>query len=183
LHKIIFLQKEIKIHLANKNLRRIYGKKKCVYIKPLTIKPINKIKLLQHNIILFLERLKRRHITPQSQIFFKKKTFTKKIILIQRFAKTIHHDIMHPLITKDTFNQNNIFVKSNRKYAIKKTKYIDTNIKPFNTRNLNIRVINKDSKITKSHKYLSKIIFLQRNLKIYLTRDDYDIIYYLIKSI
>ena len=175
LHKIIFLQKEIKTHLSNKNLKRIYGKKKCVYIKPFTIKPINKIKLIQHNTILFLERLKRRHITPQSQIFFKKKTFTKKIVLIQRFAKTIHHDVIHPLITKDTYCQNNIFVKSNRKYAIKKTKYIDTNIKPFNPRELNIRVINKDSKITKLHKYLSKIIFLQRNIRIYLTRDDYDI--------
>ena len=175
LNKIIFLQKEIKTHLSNKNLKRIYGKKKCVYIKPFTIKPINKIKLIQHNTILFLERLKRRHITPQSQIFFKKKTFIKKIVLIQRFAKTIHHDVVHPLITKDTFCQNNIFVKSNRKYAIKKTKYIDTNIKPFNPRELNIRVINKDSKITKLHKYLSKIIFLQRNIRIYLTRDDYDV--------
>ena len=175
LHKIIFLQKEIKTHLSNKNLKRIYGKKKCVYIKPFTIKPINKIKLLQYNTILFLERLKRRHIRPQSQIFFKKKTFTKKIVLIQRLARTIHHDIFHPLITKDTYSQNNIFVKSNRKYAIKKTKYIDTNIIPFNPKDLNIRVINKDSKITKLHKYLSKIIFLQRNMRIYLTRDDYDI--------
>ena len=175
LNKIIFLQKEIKIHLSNKNLKRIYGKKKCIYIKPFTIKPINKIKLIQHNTILFLERLKRRHITPQSQIFFKKKTFTKKIVLIQRFAKTIHHDVIHPLITKDTYCQNNIFVKINRKYAIKKTKYIDTNIKPFNPKDLNIRIINKDSKITKLHKYLSKIIFLQRNIRIYLTRDDYDI--------
>ena len=175
LHKIIFLQKEMKTHLSNKNLKRIYGKKKCVYIKPFTIKPINKIKLIQHNTIIFLERLKRRHVRPQSQIFFKKKTFIKKIVLIQHFAKTIHHDIVHPLITKDTFNQNNIFVKSNRKYGLKKTKYIDTNIKPFNPRDLNIRVINKDSKITKLHKYLSKIIFLQRNIRIYLTRDDYDI--------
>lgn len=173
--KLSFLQKEIKAYLHNKNLKRVYGKKKCVYKKPLTINPLGKIRLLQRNIILFLERLKRRHIIVKSQLFSKKNVHTQKIILIQRFAKSIHQDIINPLITKDSFNKNNIFVKSNRKFAHKKTLFIDTKIIPFKPKKINKRVKNKDSKITKLHKYLGKIIFLQKNIKIYFSRVDYDI--------
>ena len=170
-----FLQKEIKTYLSNKNLKRLYGKKKCVYVKPLTIKPLGQIRLLQRNIILFLERLKRRHTLPTSQLFFKKKIHTQKIILIQRFAKVIHKEIINPPIPKDTFNKNNIFIKGNRKCAHKKAVFIDTKIVPFNPKKIRTKVRNRDSKITKSHKYLEKLIFLQRNIKIYLSREDYDI--------
>jgi len=175
LWKLIFLQREIKLYLSHKNLKKIYSKKKCVYIKPLTIKPLGKIRLLQKNVILFLERLKRRHTLPKSQIFFKKKIYKEKIILIQRFAKAIHEDIIHPLIIKDNFNQNNIFIKSNRKCALKKACFIDTKIIPFNPKKINMRVKIKDSKIIKFHKHLEKLIFLQRNIKMYLSREDYDI--------
>ena len=132
MQKLSFLQKEIKAYLHNKDLKRIYGKKKCVYIKPLTIIPLGKIRLLQKNIILFLERLKRRHVIVKSKLFLKKKEYTQKIILIQRFTKSIHQEIINPPIAKDGFNNNNIFVKSNRKYAHKKTMFIDTKIIPFN---------------------------------------------------
>ena len=175
LNKVKYLQKEFKTYLSNKNLKRIYGKTKCVYVKPLTIKPLGKIRLLQRNIILFLERLKRRRKLPKSQLFFKKNIHTQKIILIQRFAKAIHEERINPLIIKDNFNKNNIFVKSNRKYAHKKAFFINTNIIPFNPKKINKKVKNRDSKITKSHKYLEKLIFLQKYIKIYISRDDYDI--------
>ena len=175
LYKIKFLQKEIKSFLSHRNLKRIYGKKKCVYVKPHIVKPLGKIRLIQRNVILFLDRLKRRHSIPKSQMIIKKVDFTNKVILIQRFAKTIHKDIIYPLIPKDTFNQNNIFIKSNRKYARKKTVFINTKIIPFNPKNAKMRIINKDSKITKLHKFLEKIIFIQKNIRIYLNRDDYDI--------
>ena len=175
LNQLQFLQKEIKEYLSNKSLKRIYGKKKCVYVKPLTIKPLGKIRLLQRNIILFLERLKRRQKLPTSQMFFKKHIHTKKLILIQRFAKVIHKEIIYPPIPKDTFIQNNIFIKSNRKCANKKSAFIDTKIIPFNPKRIRSKVKNRDSKITKLHKYLEKLIFLQRNIKMYLSREDYDI--------
>ena len=175
LNKLVYLQKEIKTYLSYKNLKRIYGKKKCVYIKPLAIKPLGKIRLLQRNIHLFLERLKRRRKLPKSQLYFKKITHTQKIILIQRFAKAIHEERINPLIPKDNFNKNNIFAKSNRKYAHKKTFFINTKIIPFNPKKINKKVKNRDSKITKTHKYLEKLIFLQKYIKIYLSRDDYDI--------
>lgn len=175
LNKLIYLQREFKTYLYHKNLKRIYGKKKCVYLKPLTIKPLGKIRLLQRNIHLFLERLERRRKLPKSQLFFKKNVHTKKLILIQRFAKAIHVERINPLIPKDNFNKNNVFVKGNRKYAHKKVFFINTNIIPFNPKKINNTVKNKDSKITKSHKYLEKLIFLQKYIKIYISRDDYDI--------
>lgn len=175
LNKIIFLQNQIKTHLSHKKLKRIYGKKKCVYIKPYTINPLGTIIYLQRNVILFLERLKRRHALPTSQIIFKKKIYTKKLILIQRFAKCIHEEIVYPPIPKDLFNQNNIYVKGNRKNAQKKVNFIETKIIPFNQKKINMRVKNKDSTIKKFHKHLEKLIFLQRNIKIYLSREDYDI--------
>ena len=175
LNKLKFLQKEIKIHILNKHLKIIYGKKKCVYIKPLTIIPLGKIRLLQRNIILFLERLKRRQTKPSSQLFFKKKIHTQKIILIQRFIKAIHKDVIYPPIAKDTFTKNNIFIKSNRKYGHKKTVFIDTKVIPFKPKKIEPKIKNKNSLITKSHKYLEKLILLQKNIKSYLSRDDYDI--------
>ena len=175
INKLIFLQKEIKLYLSHKNLKRIYGKKKCVYIKPITQKPLGKIRLLQKNIILFLERLHRRHTLPTSQRIIKKKLYTQKLILIQRFAKAIHEEVLHPLISKENFNKKNIFVKSNRKYAHKKGCFIDTQIIPFNPKKINIKIKSKETKITKLHKYIKKIIFLQKYIKEYLARDDYDI--------
>ena len=175
LNQLQFLQREIKEYLSNKNLKRIYGKKKCVYVKPLTIKPLGKIRLLQRNIILFLERLKRRQTLPTSQMFFKKRVHTNKLILIQRFAKAIHKEIIFPPIPKETFTQNNIFIKGNRKCTRKKVGFIHTKIIPFNPNRIRSKVKNRDSKITKLHKYLEKLIFLQRSIKMYLSREDYDI--------
>ena len=175
LEDIIILQRKIKKFLLNRKIKRINGKKKCVYIKPYTIKPLGKIILLQRNVCLFLQRLKRRHIKPNSQFFVKRKIHTKKLVLIQRFAKMIHQEIIYPLIPKDSFNQNNIYIKSNVKTALKKGLFIDTKIIPFNPKVMNIVVRNKDSNIKKFHKYLAKLIFLQRSIKEYLSREDYDV--------
>ena len=174
LSKIIFIQREIKNHLFCKKLKRLYPKKKCVYVKPYTINPLNKIRLLQRNIVIFLERLNRRHKVQKSKMIVKKIDFSKKIILIQRLARSIHNDIIFPPIPKDTFSQDNFFVKSNRRYAKKKSSYINTIIIPFRKKNVNIKIKSKNALITKSHKYLKKIIFIQRFIKIYLSRDDYD---------
>jgi hypothetical protein len=175
LDDLIILQRQIKKFLLNRKLKRIYGKKKCVYIKPYTIKPLGKIILLQQNISLFLQRLKRRHIKPKSQLFIKRKNYTKKLILIQRFAKCIHQEIIYPPIPKDLFNQNNVYIKGKIKKAQKKGCFIDTKIVPFNPKVINISVKNKDSNIKKFHKFLGKLIYLQRIIKTYLSRDDYDI--------
>ena len=175
IYKIIYLQREIKYYLSSKKLKVIHPKKKCVYIKPYTINPLNKIRLLQRNIIIFLERLKRRHKTQISQVFYKRFVHTKKIILIQRLARAIHHDLIYPPIPKNNFCENNIFVKSNRKIARKKRNFIDTEIKAFRRKDVNMRIRIKNNLMTKSHKYLEKIIFLQRSIKIYLSREDYDI--------
>ena len=175
IYKIIHLQREIKYFLFCKKLKIINTKKKCVYVKPFTIIPLNKIRLLQRNIILFLERLKRRHKIQTSQIFYKRMDQTKQIILIQRLARAIHKDLIYPSIPKDTFCENNIFVKSNRKKARKKCNFINTKIIPFGHKDINVRISIKNSLVTKSHKYLEKVIFLQRFVKIYFTREDYDI--------
>ena len=58
IYKIIHLQREIKYYLSSKKLKIIHPKKKCLYIKPYTINQLNKIHLLQSNIIIFLERHK-----------------------------------------------------------------------------------------------------------------------------
>jgi hypothetical protein len=175
LNKIIYLQREIKYYLSCKKLKLIENKKKCVYVKPYTINPLNKIRLLQRNIVLFLERLKRRHKVQTSQMIVKRVDFSKKIILIQRLARAIHTDIIYPQILKTNFCENNIFIKSNRKYARKKCNFINTEIKPFRQKELNMRIRSTNTLITKSHKYLEKIIFFQRYIKSYLSRDDYDI--------
>ena len=52
-------------------------------------------------------------------------------------------------IPKDLFNQNNIYVKGNRKNAQKKVNFIETKIIPFNQKKINMRVKNKDSTIKK----------------------------------
>ncbi len=175
IYKIIHLQREIKYFLFCKKLKIINTKKKCVYMKPYTIIPLNKIRLLQRNVVLFLERLKRRHKIQTSQIFYKRMDQTKQIILIQRLARAIHKDLIYPPIPKDTFCENNIFVKSNRKKARKKCNFINTKIIPFGHKDINVRIRIKNSLMTKSHKYLEKVIFLQRFVKIYFTREDYDI--------
>ena len=175
LNKIIYLQREIKYYLSCKKLKLIENKKKCVYVKPYTINPLNKIRLLQRNIVIFLERLKRRHKVQTSQMIVKRVDFSKKIILIQRLARAIHTDIIYPQILKTNFCENNIFIKSNRKYARKKCNFINTEIKPFRQKELNIKIRSTNTLITKSHKYLEKIIFFQRYIKSYLSRDDYDI--------
>ena len=175
IYKIIHLQREIKYFLFCKKLKIINTKKKCVYMKPYTIIPLNKIRLLQRNVVLFLERLKRRHKIQTSQIFYKRMDQTKQIILIQRLARAIHKDLIYPPIPKDTFCENNIFVKSNRKKARKKCNFINTKIIPFGHKDINVRIRIKNSLMTKSHKYMEKVIFLQRFVKIYFTREDYDI--------
>ena len=175
IYKIIHLQREIKYFLFCKKLKIINTKKKCVYMKPYTIIPLNKIRLLQRNVVLFLERLKSRHKIQTSQIFYKRMDQTKQIILIQRLARAIHKDLIYPPIPKDTFCENNIFVKSNRKKARKKCNFINTKIIPFGHKDINVRIRIKNSLMTKSHKYLEKVIFLQRFVKIYFTREDYDI--------
>jgi hypothetical protein len=175
IYKIIHLQREIKYFLFCKKLKIINTKKKCVYMKPYTIIPLNKVRLLQRNVVLFLERLKRRHKIQTSQIFYKRMDQTKQIILIQRLARAIHKDLIYPPIPKDTFCENNIFVKSNRKKARKKCNFINTKIIPFGHKDINVRIRIKNSLMTKSHKYLEKVIFLQRFVKIYFTREDYDI--------
>ena len=175
MNKIIYLQREIKYYLFCKKLKLLKSKKKCVYNKPYTICPLAKIKLLQKNIIIFLERLKRRHKIQTSQIIYKRKDHTKKIILIQRLARAIHHDVVYPPIPKERFSQNNVFMKSNRKYARKKSYFININVMPFRGKDINKKVKIGNSLMTKSHKYLEKIIFLQRYVKAYLSREDYDI--------
>ena len=130
---------------------------------------------MQRNIVLFLERLKRRHKIQTSQIITKRLDQTKKIILIQRFARAIHTDIIYPPIPKKKFNENNIFIKSNRKYARKKVNFIETKIIPFRVKDINMRAMIKNSVITKAHKYLKKVIHIQRAVKMYLKREDYDI--------
>lgn len=174
IYKIIHLQREIKYYLFCKKLKLLKAKKKCVYNKPFTICPLAKIKLIQKNIIIFLERLKRRHKIQTSQIIYKRKDHTKKIILIQKLARAIHRDVVYPPIPKERFSQNNVFIKSNRKYGRKKSYFINTNVIPFIGNDINKKVKIRNSLRTKSHKYLEKIIFLQRYIKTYLSREDYD---------
>ena len=174
MNKIIYLQREIKYYLFCKKLKLLKSKKKCVYNKPYTICPLAKIKLLQKNIIIFLERLKRRHKIQTSQIIYKRKDHTKKIILIQKLARALHRDVVYPPIPKERFSQNNVFMKSNRKYGRKKSYFINTNVIPFIGNDINKKVKIRNSLRTKSHKYLEKIIFLQRYIKTYLSREDYD---------
>ena len=174
IYKIIHLQREIKYYLFCKKLKLLKAKKKCVYNKPYTICPLAKIKLIQKNIIIFLERLKRRHKIQTSQIIYKRKDHTKKIILIQKLARAIHRDVVYPPIPKERFSQNNVFMKSNRKYGRKKSYFINTNVIPFIGNDINKKVKIRNSLMTKSHKYLEKIIFLQRYIKTYLSREDYD---------
>ena len=174
IYKIIRLQREIKYYLFCKKLKLLKAKKKCVYNKPYTICPLAKIKLIQRNIIIFLERLKRRHKIQTSQIIYKRKDHTKKIILIQKLARAIHRDVVYPPIPKERFSQNNVFMKSNRKYGRKKSYFINTNVIPFIGNDINKKVKIRNSLRTKSHKYLEKIIFLQRYIKTYLSREDYD---------
>ena len=175
IYKIIHLQREIKYYLFCKKLKIINKKKKCLYVKPYTIIPLDKILLLQRNITLFLERLKRRHKMPTSQIINKRVNYTKKIVLIQRLARAIHVDEVYPTIPKQGFHKNNVYVKGNRKKARKKFFFIDLKILPFGHKDINVKVRSKNTLITKSHKYLEKIIFLQRFIKIYFSREDYDI--------
>ena len=66
-------------------------------------------------------------------------------------------------------------MKSNRKYARKKSNFINTKVIPFRGKDINIKVKIRNSLTTKSHKYLEKIIFMQRYIKAYLSREDYDI--------
>ena len=174
IYKIIYLQREIKYYLFCKKLKLLKAKKKCVYNKPFTICPLAKIKLIQRNIIIFLERLKRRHKIQTSQIIYKRKDHTKKIILIQKLARALHRDVVYPPIPKERFSQNNVFMKSNRKYGRKKSYFINTNVIPFIDNDINKKVKIRNSLMTKSHKYLEKIIFLQRYIKTYLSREDYD---------
>ena len=174
IYKIIHLQREIKYYLFCKKLKLLKAKKKCVYNKPYTICPLAKIKLIQRNIIIFLERLKRRHKIQTSQIIYKRKDHTKKIILIQKLARALHRDVVYPPIPKERFSQNNVFMKSNRKYGRKKSYFINTNVIPFIGNDINKKVKIRNSLRTKSHKYLEKIIFLQRYIKTYLSREDYD---------
>ena len=174
IYKIIHLQREIKYYLFCKKLKLLKAKKKCVYNKPFTICPLAKIKLIQRNIIIFLERLKRRHKIQTSQIIYKRKDHTKKIILIQKLARALHRDVVYPPIPKERFSQNNVFMKSNRKYGRKKSYFINTNVIPFIGNDINKKVKIRNSLRTKSHKYLEKIIFLQRYIKTYLSREDYD---------
>ena len=174
IYKIIYLQREIKYYLFCKKLKLLKAKKKCVYNKPFTICPLAKIKLIQRNIIIFLERLKRRHKIQTSQIIYKRKDHTKKIILIQKLARALHRDVVYPPIPKERFSQNNVFMKSNRKYGRKKSYFINTNVIPFIGNDINKKVKIRNSLRTKSHKYLEKIIFLQRYIKTYLSREDYD---------
>ena len=174
IYKIIHLQREIKYYLFCKKLKLLKAKKKCVYNKPYTICPLAKIKLIQKNIIIFLERLKRRHKIQTSQIIYKRKDHTKKIILIQKLARALHRDVVYPPIPKERFSQNNVFMKSNRKYGRKKSYFINTNVIPFIGNDINKKVKIRNSLRTKSHKYLEKIIFLQRYIKTYLSREDYD---------
>ena len=175
IYKIIYLQREIKYYLSCKKLKILNRKKKCVYIKPYTANPLNKIRLLQRNVVLFLERLKRRHKIQTSQIIYKRTDPTKKIILIQRLARVINKEIIYPPIPKTNFSQNNVFLKSNRKKARKKCNFIDTKVIPFRRKDVNMKVRNRNSLMTKAHKYLETIIYLQRSIKIYLSREDYDI--------
>jgi len=175
IYKIIHLQREIKYYLSCKKLKIINKKKKCIYVKPLTIIPLDKILLLQRNIVLFLERLKRRHKTQTSQIINKRINFTKKIVLIQRLAKAIHHDLIYPTIPKEGFSKNNVYVKGNRKKAREKKYFIDTKIIPFGHKDINVKIRSKNTLMTKSHKYLEKIIYLQKFIKMYFSREDYDI--------
>ena len=174
LKSIVYLQRKVKFFLKYLNLKKIYGKTKCVYIKPFTSKPIGKIKLLQRNVILFLERLKRRHSVPQSQIIIKKTFLKKKIILIQKFAKTIQTEKIRPKILKEPFERNNTFVKNNRIIKKKKVYYPDLEIKLNAKKKPKIKIINHVSIIIKSYKSLGKLIYLQKKLKEYFTREDYD---------
>ena len=174
IYKIIHLQREIKYYLFCKKLKLLKAKKKCVFNKPYTICPLAKIKLIQRNIIIFLERLKRRHKIQTSQIIYKRKDHTKKIILIQKLARALHRDVVYPPIPKERFSQNNVFMKSNRKYGRKKSYFINTNVIPFIGNDISKKVKIRNSLRTKSHKYLEKIIFLQRYIKTYLSREDYD---------
>ena len=122
--KIIHLQREIKYYLFCKKLKLLKPKKKCVYIKPYTICPLDKILLLQKNMLIFLERLKRRHKIQTGLMIHKRTDHTKKIILIQRLARAIHNEVIYPPIPKERFSKNNVYIKSNRKYALKKSNYI-----------------------------------------------------------
>ena len=173
--KIIHLQREIKYYLFCKKLKLLKPKKKCVYIKPYTICPLDKILLLQKNMVIFLERLKRRHKIQTGQMIHKRTDHTKKIILIQRLARAIHNEVIYPPIPKERFSKNNVYIKSNRKYALKKSNYINTKVTPFRRKDVNMKVRMRISLTTKSHKYLEKIIFIQKYIKIYLSREDYDI--------
>ena len=74
--KIIHLQREIKYYLFCKKLKLLKPKKKCVYIKPYTIFPLDKILLLQKNMVIFLERLKRRHKIQTGQMIHKRTDHT-----------------------------------------------------------------------------------------------------------
>ena len=130
---------------------------------------------MQRNIVLFLERLKRRHKTQTSQIINKRINFTKKIVLIQRLARAIHHYLIYPTIPKEGFSKNNVYVKGNRKKARKKKYFIDTKIIPFGHKDINVKIRSKNTLMTKSHKYLEKIIYLQKFIKMYFSREDYDI--------
>ena len=174
-YKIVYLQRAIKYYLFCKKLKLLESKKKCVYNKPYTMCPLDKIRLLQRNIVIFLERLKRRHKVQMSQIIYKRNDHTKKIILIQKLARAIHRDVVYPPIQKEKFSLNNVFMKSNRKYARKKCNFINTNVIPFRGKDINIKVKIRNSISTKSHKYLEKLIFMQRYIKSYLSREDYDI--------
>ena len=175
LNSIIYLQRKIKFFLKFLNLKKIYGKTKCVYVKPFTSKPIGKIKLLQRNVILFLERLKRRHSLQQSQIIIKKNYPKKKIILIQKFAKTIHPIKIRPKILKEPFERNNTFIKNNRIIKKKITLYPTIDYKKIGKKKPKIKVVNHVSTIIKSYKSLGKLIFLQKKIKEYFSREDYDI--------